>query len=301
MVMDPLLISSPVAAIATASSILVGILALRIVQVVGTIQGDRRRSSSNNSDDIAASSSPSSSSSSTHPPRRANTMVVLGSGGHTTEMMRLLGELDSARYGPVCYVVADSDTTSIPRLAEYVRDYEEKINFGNDGGRRSSRWEGRRPAVQQQRDNDDDGKGEDDANEACAKVYRLPRAREVGQSYPSSVLTTMRSFVRTFILLCRVRPELILANGPGTCVPVIYSAFLLRLLPFLPQLLYPSSSEPRSSSCCRVVFVESLCRVRTLSLSGRLVYPVVDRFVVHWPGLSRDYPLAEVCDVFVPS
>ena len=43
---------------------------------------------------------------------RVPTLVVLGSGGHTTEMLRLLGGLDASRYGPVTLVVAASDTTS---------------------------------------------------------------------------------------------------------------------------------------------------------------------------------------------
>lgn len=37
----------------------------------------------------------------------------------------------------------------------------------------------------------------------------------------------------------------------------------------------------------RSVFVESFCRTQTLSLAGRLLYPVVDTFVVQWPGLVR--------------
>ena len=185
-------------------------------------------------------------------------------------MMRLLQELDARRYAPVNYVVADSDTTSIPRLQKYIRE-------DDDNGQR--RWEGRNPAESSS------------ADTQCkyAVVHRLPRAREVHQSYLSSVFTTLQSFLRTLILLWKVRPELVLANGPGTCVPVIYSAFLLRVL------LGSSSSH-----CCKVIFVESLCRVKTLSLSGRLVYPIVDQFVVHWPCLKRNYPMVEVCDVFVP-
>ena len=48
---------------------------------------------------------------------RVPTLVVLGSGGHTTEMLRLLGGLDASRYGPVTLVVAASDTTSAAKAA----------------------------------------------------------------------------------------------------------------------------------------------------------------------------------------
>jgi beta-1,4-N-acetylglucosaminyltransferase len=40
------------------------------------------------------------------------TMVVLGSGGHTAEMLRLVGGLDRARYTPRVYVAAHSDAMS---------------------------------------------------------------------------------------------------------------------------------------------------------------------------------------------
>lgn len=43
----------------------------------------------------------------------------------------------------------------------------------------------------------------------------------------------------------------------------------------------------------RTVFCESFCRVRSLSLSGRIMYLLADRFVVHWPELLLKYPRAE--------
>ncbi len=38
---------------------------------------------------------------------------------------------------------------------------------------------------------------------------------------------------------------------------------------------------------CKLVYVESLTRTRTLSLSGRLVYPLADAFFVQWPQATR--------------
>lgn len=205
--------------------------------------------------------------------RRAKTMVILGSGGHTSEMMRLLDELDPEIYGPVAYVVADTDATSLPRL-------EERIAKGGGGRRRS-----------------DD---RDPARSSLCEVHRLPRAREVHQSYVTSVVTTARSFLSTLALLWEVRPDLIIANGPGTCVPVIYASFFLRVLSFLlPGGGLGGGGASWTFRRCKLIFVESVCRVRTLSLSGRLAYPIVDLFVVHWPYLTEGYPLARVSDVFV--
>jgi beta-1,4-N-acetylglucosaminyltransferase len=50
---------------------------------------------------------------------------------------------------------------------------------------------------------------------------------------------------------------------------------------------------------CPIVFVESVCRVRTLSLTGRILYPWADLFAVHWPELHERYPETVVLESFV--
>jgi beta-1,4-N-acetylglucosaminyltransferase len=182
---------------------------------------------------------------------------VLGSGGHTSEMMLLLtaqrtaagvdDDDDNDRSGTskfIHYVLAETDTTS--RL--YVEH-------------RERRWRG----------NNDDA--------ACA-FHTIPRSREVAQSYATSVLTTLVAIVACLRLVWRLRPRALLTNGPGTCVPVVAAAWLLSRLCLIPPVA--------------IVFVESVCRVQTLSLTGRLVYPLADKFIVQWPTpeLTRRYPRA---------
>lgn len=104
----------------------------------------------------------------------------------------------------------------------------------------------------------------------------VPRSRSVGQSYLSSVFTTLWALLWSCWLIWRDRPQLVLCNGPGTCVPYCYAAYLWRLLGRLP-------------AHSKIVFVESFCRVETLSLSGRLLLPLADMFVVHWPALATRY------------
>uniref|UniRef100_A0A8V0Z9K8 UDP-N-acetylglucosamine transferase subunit ALG14 n=1 Tax=Gallus gallus TaxID=9031 RepID=A0A8V0Z9K8_CHICK len=67
----------------------------------------------------------------------------------------------------------------------------------------------------------------------------------------------------------------ILCNGPGTCVPVCISALLLGLLGMKRAI---------------IVYVESICRVETLSLSGKILYYFSDYFIVQWPALKEKYP-----------
>lgn len=174
-----------------------------------------------------------------HPGARASpcrTVVVLGSGGHTAEMLRLLSGLRLSHYSPRAYVVAKSDVMS----AEKAREFE------SSSGRR-------------------------------AEVHSLPRARRVLQSYASSVPSTLLAFLSSLPLVWRLRPELLLCNGPGTCLPLCLAVYLARLL---------------GLSSARVVYVESVCRVEQLSLTGRLLYRTADRLVVQWPQLKRKYPAA---------
>ena len=47
---------------------------------------------------------------------RISTMIVLGSGGHTTEILRLSSALNSDVYQPRSYVIAESDLRSEEKL-----------------------------------------------------------------------------------------------------------------------------------------------------------------------------------------
>ncbi|KAG5030657.1 hypothetical protein JHK85_014639 [Glycine max] len=71
----------------------------------------------------------------------------------------------------------------------------------------------------------------------------------------------------------------ILCNGPGTCIPLCSIAFIFKILGI------------RWSS---IFYVESIARVRRLSLSGLLLYKLrmVDQLFVQWPQLQRQYPRA---------
>ena len=64
----------------------------------------------------------------------------------------------------------------------------------------------------------------------------------------------------------RSDPDVIVSTGAGLAVPFFVIGRLLGR---------------------RLVYVESLTRSETLSISGRLVYPLADRFFVQWPQLAR--------------
>jgi beta-1,4-N-acetylglucosaminyltransferase len=84
-------------------------------------------------------------------------------------------------------------------------------------------------------------------------------------------------------------PDLILTNGPGTGVCIVLAAiFLLCLGLSGPQKRKDDTAtleEPpyNYSGQMRTIYVESWARVKTLSLSGTILLPLVDRFLVQWP------------------
>jgi beta-1,4-N-acetylglucosaminyltransferase len=60
----------------------------------------------------------------------------------------------------------------------------------------------------------------------------------------------------------------LIVNGPGTCVVLVLVSWIRRIL---------------GLDHTRIIYVESFARVKSLSLSGKLVKPFVDTFVVQWP------------------
>lgn len=198
-------------------------------------------------------------------------MAVLGSGGHTAEMLALLKGLKTAVYTPRDYVIADTDHTSAQRIETFEK-----------------------------------ARGADASD---FRLLRLPRSREVGQSYVSSVFTTLYALVHAFGLVLRARPSLLLCNGPGTCIPLCAWAYGLRLLGIQHvTIVYVESicrvhsvraAANRPVACARTTATPltpapfaRLCCAAQLSLSGKILVHVADEFLVQWPQLVAMYPKA---------
>lgn len=168
-------------------------------------------------------------------------LIVAGSGGHTAEILRLVGSLSGA-YSPRHYVIAESDEMSAKKIHSL-----ELARAQNDSTTEHTEY----------------------------YLHRIPRSREVRQSWLSSVFTTLYSIWFSFPLVHRIKPDLVLCNGPGTCVPICVSALLLGILGIKKVI---------------IVYVESICRVETLSLSGKILWHLSDYFIVQWPTLKEKYP-----------
>jgi beta-1,4-N-acetylglucosaminyltransferase len=73
------------------------------------------------------------------------------------------------------------------------------------------------------------------------------------------------------------KPDLVLVNGPGTCIPICAASLLLR------------AAHVHDT---RIAYVESIARVRSLSLSGKVLYHsrAADLLLVQWPELQAKAP-----------
>ena len=113
------------------------------------------------------------------------------------------------------------------------------------------------------------------------EIIKVYRAREVKQSFFTSIFTTLWAMAHSLLILTKIslfeHLDLLLTNGPGTAVPICYIYF------FLSKILVFNLNA-------KIVFIESFCRVTDLSLSGRLLRPILSKFVVQWPDLHKKYP-----------
>lgn len=102
---------------------------------------------------------------------------------------------------------------------------------------------------------------------AGERVYRArgPTTRNIGNLIRNTFLAVR--------VLRKERPDLIVSTGAGVAVPFFYVGKLLG---------------------CRLVFIEVYDRVDSPTLTGRLVYPITDAFVLQWPELKKRYPKGRV-------
>ena len=220
-------------------------------------------------------------------------LVVLGSGGHTAEMLAMLGRIDMARFSHRTYVVSTGDVFSADKARRFEESVEQQLaeNMRTEAANRAM-VEAEQPdgaplipsrVIKQRRapPNGAQSRSPSSTNEShrinhC--VLTLPRARRVHQSILTTPITSLYSLVFALRLLySQEYPDIIITNGPGTAVILVLASIILRFF---------DARGANSAGKMRTIYVESWARVRTLSLSGKLLINVVDRFLVQWEVLE---------------
>ena len=91
--------------------------------------------------------------------------------------------------------------------------------------------------------------------------------------YPSnrSIKALFINTFRAFKILRKERPDLIISCGAAVAVPFFYIGKLYG---------------------AKLIYIEVFDRINTSSLTGKLVYPITDRFIVQWEEMKEIYPKA---------
>lgn len=76
---------------------------------------------------------------------------------------------------------------------------------------------------------------------------------------------------KSLFLYFKIRPKVIITTGTHTAVPMCYIGKLFG---------------------SKIIFIETFANQNTKTLSGRLVYPIANLFVVQWESMLTLYPKA---------
>ncbi|KAF9940147.1 putative ATP-dependent RNA helicase ddx28, partial [Modicella reniformis] len=210
---------------------------------------------------------------------RCTTTIFLGSGGHTAEMLQLVSGMDTTKYSPRHYVVGWDDDASVEKVHRLEGSRSQKdvtMLFQSTGSMKRRKDTG----------------GEDIGQLDGYTIHRIPRSRHVHQSIITTPFTLAKSLLVALPMIKQLsclstqdiyveRKSVLLMNGPGTCFALALAVIGSRILGV------PDEQTPD------LVFVESFARVKTLSLAGKLLYPLSDVFLVQWPALADMYPRAQ--------
>lgn len=237
-------------------------------------------------------------------------------------MFCLLKDLDTTKYTHRTYVVSSGDAFSAQRAVGFEKALEERekerqagvkkeeVKNGGEGVEikitsASGTTQSQRRRAGTVSEPRPPSLGPDHYNIAV-----IPRARAIHQTLLTTPLSCVRTILSCFAPLLRSPPlllnqvpttpheaaaadlpELILTNGPATAVIMILASLILRFF---------DVRGANSRGKCRTVYVESFARVKTLSLSGKILVRIVDRFLVQWEELKgAGGGRAEFCGVLV--
>lgn len=93
-----------------------------------------------------------------------------------------------------------------------------------------------------------------------------------GRNYPVRyAFKFLYNICKSVMIFLWNRPDVIITTGAHTAVPMCYVAKLFRR---------------------KVIFIESYAKSSSPTLSGRLVYPISDLFIVQWESMKEIYPKA---------
>lgn len=101
----------------------------------------------------------------------------------------------------------------------------------------------------------------------------LKREKVYSCYYPTnrSLKGLIINTIIAFRVLRKEKPDLIISSGAAVAVPFFYLGKLLG---------------------AKLIYIEVFDRINKPTLSGKMVYPIVDKFIVEWEEMKQIYPKA---------
>lgn len=87
----------------------------------------------------------------------------------------------------------------------------------------------------------------------------------------SYIFILLFNILKSMFLYIKIRPRVIVTTGTHTAVPICYIGKLFGT---------------------KIIFIETFANSKTKTLSGRMVYPIADTFIVQWESMLELYPKA---------
>lgn len=104
--------------------------------------------------------------------------------------------------------------------------------------------------------------------EANRKIYTVPKIDRKEKHFLLHFVKLVFTSLRIFL---KEKPDVLISTGALAAIPLLYWGWIFRKT---------------------VIFIDSIARIEDLSLSGKLVYPIADLFIVQWKALQKKYPKA---------
>lgn len=197
----------------------------------------------------------------------AHLLIVLGSGGHTAEMMAMLQRAVSEKSHALSFDWEDfSQRTWVVGAEDFLS---------------TERAEGFEHAMKEPTAAQSDKYVADKPVEQTCMIHGVPRARNIHQPLYTTPISALKCLWACIVLLLPQKavdfPDIILCNGPATAAILVLASTILR---------YIDCKGCHSRGKMRTIYVESFARVKKPSLSGRLLVRAVDRFLVQWEQMD---------------
>lgn len=77
--------------------------------------------------------------------------------------------------------------------------------------------------------------------------------------------------LKSLVLYFKIRPKYIITTGTHTAVPMCYIGKIFG---------------------SKIIFIETFANINTKTLSGKLIYPIANLFIVQWESMLKLYPKA---------